>query len=148
MNIRYYQDSEYEQVKSILKEGELFDAVWDSRAHLKAKIKKDPASILVAEDDQNIIGCIFIVLDEWMCFLYRLAVKESHRSKGVGSVLLSSAEEQLKKHGIDEVAIFVDESNTNLQQYYEKRGYIKGGIYRCLYKKLQSPPDEQREETS
>ena len=137
MNIRPYNDTDYEEVKNILKSGGHFDDVWDSRDHWKAKIEKEPASILVAEEEQNVIGCILIIRDHWTCFLFRLAVKDDYQNKGVGSFLIATAEKQLKNEGVDEVTIFVDESNLNLQKYYEKRGYLRGGSYRCLYKKLQ-----------
>lgn len=136
MNSRLYVDADYEQVKIILQSGGNFDDVWDSRAHWKNKIEKDPESILVAENEKEIIGCILIIKDEWTCFLFRLAVKENYRNKGVGSLLIAKAEESLKKDGVDEIAIFVNEDDPKLQQYYEKRGYLRGGKYRCLYKKL------------
>ena len=137
MQIRPYKDSDYEQIISILKSWWHFDEVWDSRNHWKDKIEKDATSILVAEENDEVIGCQLIIKDSWTCFLFRLAVKEGHRNKGVGSLLMKTAEEQLRNEGVDEVAFFVDAENTNLQEYYEKRDYIKGGKYRCMYKKLQ-----------
>lgn len=136
MNIRFYNDADYEQVKIILQSGGNFDDVWDSRAHWKAKIKKNPTSILIAENEKEIVGCILIIKDDWTCFLFRLAIKENYQNKGVGSLLIAKAEESLKKDGVEEVAIFVNEDDPKLQQYYEKRGYLRGGKYRCLYKKL------------
>lgn len=138
MDIRSYCDADYDAVKKILQSGGHFDDVWDSREHWKRKIEKDPNSILVAVEGDEVIGCQLIIRDDWTCFFFRLAVKESHRSKGVGTALMVAAEEQLKKAGVDEVAIFVDEDDPGLQGYYEKRGYLRGGNYRCLYKKLRS----------
>lgn len=141
MKIRPYQDNDYEEVKNILQQGGHFDDVWDSRSHWKAKSENDKNSIIIAEHENEIIGCILIIRDKWTCFLFRLAVKKNYRSQGVGSMLITSAEDRLKKDGEDEVAIFVNDDDDKLQQYYEKRGYLRGGIYRCLYKKLhQQPP--------
>lgn len=136
MNIRPYQDSDYEEIKDILQSGGHFDEVWDSRVHYSNKIQKDPMSILVAVEENEIIGCQLIIRDPWTCFLFRLAVKASHRNKGIGSLLMKAAEDLLKKDGVEEVAIFVNEDDSHLQGYYEKRGYLRGGNYRCLYKKL------------
>jgi ribosomal protein S18 acetylase RimI-like enzyme len=137
MNIRAYQDKDYNEIKVILQSGGHFDEVWDSRNHWKAKIEKDPASIFVSENEGEILGCILIINDPWNCFLFRFAVKEEYRGKGIGSSLMSLAEEQLAKNGAEEVTIFVNEKDSDLQDYYKKRGYIAGGEYRCLYKKLQ-----------
>jgi ribosomal protein S18 acetylase RimI-like enzyme len=136
MNIRPYKDTDYDEILIILQDGGHFDNTWDSRAHWKAKIEKDFESILVAEDNNEIIGCILIIKDSWTCFLFRLAVKQKYQEKGIGSLLITSAEELLRKNGNEEVAIFVSEDNLKLHQYYEKRGYVKGGKYRCFYKKL------------
>ncbi|MDD2786227.1 MAG: GNAT family N-acetyltransferase [Patescibacteria group bacterium] len=136
MNIRPYQDKDYDEVKVILQQGGHFDDVWDSRSHWKAKSENDSNSILIAENDDGVLGCILIIKDKWTCFLFRLAVIEDQRGKGIGSSLISHAEEMLKKDSEDEVAIFVNEDDAGLQQYYEKRGYLRGGKYRCLYKKL------------
>lgn len=138
MNIRPYLATDYEAIKAILQSGDLFDDAWDAPSHLNQKIAKDPTSILVAEEENEVTGCILIIRDNWTPFLFRLAVKESYRKKGVGTALMQAAEEQLRNEGMDEVAIFVDEEKTDLQKYYEKRGYIRGGNYRCMYKKLQA----------
>lgn len=42
VKIRDYKDSDYEDVKINLKEGELYDSTLDSRANLREKIKRNP----------------------------------------------------------------------------------------------------------
>lgn len=41
VNIRAYKEEDYDQVKVILKEANLFDAVWDSEVNLQHMIKDD-----------------------------------------------------------------------------------------------------------
>ncbi len=137
MTIRPYVDTDYPSVQTILQDGGLFDAVWDARSHWMGKIEQDPKSILVAEVDGGVVGCLLIVCDAWEPFLYRLAVAKAHRNRGIASALMEAGEQQLRIDGAEEVSIFVDETNPDLQQYYEKRGYIRGGNYRSMYKKLQ-----------
>jgi len=137
MNIRLYQDKDYNQVKEILQQGDHFDDVWDSQEHWDEKSRRDPESILIAENEDEIVGCLLIIRDKWTNFLFRLAVKENYRGNGIGSKLMAAAEDQLRKNGEDEVAIFVNEDKKDLQEYYKKRGYIVGGKYRCMYKRLQ-----------
>ena len=38
--IRYYNDSDYENVKQILQEGNLYEETWESRENLNRKIKE------------------------------------------------------------------------------------------------------------
>lgn len=137
MNIRPYKTTDYDQIQPILQDGGHFDDVWDRQSHWDAKSKQTPESILVAERDGEILGCILIIRDKWTSFIFRLAVKKKYRSQGIGSELMKTAEKQLQQSGEDEVAIFVNEDDEALHEYYQKRGYLKGGKYRCLYKKLQ-----------
>jgi len=136
MNIVTYTKEKYSEVKNILIDAGRFDDVWDSEAHWQRKITENKDSILLAMEGDDVVGCIVIIQDEWTSFLFRLAVKKSCRGKGVGSALLEVAENYLKKCSTDEVAMFVDADDKELHEYYEKRGYQKGGVYRCMYKKL------------
>lgn len=137
MEIQPFTIDQYERVKEILVEAGRFDDVWDSRLHWEEKIQKEPNSILVAMEGEQVIGCILIIRDPWTSFLFRFAVDSEYRGKGVGSALLEAAEEALRSEGVDEVTMFVSADEEELHAYYEKRGYKKGGTYRCMYKPLQ-----------
>ncbi len=136
VSIRFYTDSDYEKVKQILKEGNLFDDVWEDRHNLKRKIERDPESILLAEEDSHAVGCVFVVEDGWNAFVWRLSVKKTHRKKGIGLMLMEKAEEIIKNRGMKEVSIFVDAKNENLKEWYKKQKYLQTNDYTFLYKKL------------
>ncbi len=137
VSIRYYKDSDYEDVKLILKEGDLFDNTWESRENLKRKIKRDPQSILIAEDNKKVVGCVLIVEDGWNGFIWRLCVKKSNRKQGIGVLLMEKAEEIIKERGIKESSIFVDPKNQDLKDWYNKQKYEKGKDWTFMFKKLE-----------
>ena len=134
--IRYYKDSDYKDVKQTLKEGKLYDDIWENRKNLRRKIKRDPESIFLAINDNKIIGCVFIVEDGWNAFIWRLSVRKKYRRQGIGKMLMQKAEEIIKKRGIKESSIFVDTKNKRLKQWYKKQGYLKTSDYTFFYKKL------------
>jgi len=136
VTIKFYKDDFYADVKQILKESNLYDETWETKDHLKHKIERDPQSILIAVDNNKIIGCVFIVEDGWNGFIWRLCVKESHRKKGTGSLLMQKAEEIIKNRGIKEASLFVDTKNESLQEWYKKQGYTKTSDWTFMYKKL------------
>jgi len=136
VSIRYYKNSDYEGVKQTLQEGKLYDDVWESEKNLKRKIKRDPKSILLAINDNKIVGCVFIVEDGWNAFIWRLSVRKKYRRQGIGKMLMQKAEEIIKKRGIKESSIFVDAKNYYLKQWYRKQRYLKTSDYTFLYKKL------------
>ena len=136
VSIRRYKDSDYKDTKQTLKEGNLYDSVWENQKNLKRKIKRDPESILLAIHDNKIIGCVFIVEDGWNAFIWRLSVRKKYRRQGIGKMLMQKAEEIIKKRGIKESSIFVDTKNEHLKQWYKKQGYLKTSNYTFFYKKL------------
>jgi len=54
-------------------------------------------------------------------YISGLDVEEEYRRKGIGTCLLSKAEEISRKHGM-EIAVLVPD-NRNLIRWYENRGY-------------------------
>jgi len=134
--IDFYKDDFYDEVKQILQEANLYDETWEARENLKRKIERDPQSILIANEDDSIVGCVFIVEDGWNGFIWRLCVKESHRKRGIGSVLMQKAEDIIRSRGIKEVSLFVDPKNDSLKNWYQKQDYIKASDWTFMYKKL------------
>jgi ribosomal protein S18 acetylase RimI-like enzyme len=137
VEIEFYKDSNYEEVKSILLESKMYDKVWETRENLKRKIKMDPESILVAIEDNKIVGCTFLTDGGWNAFIFRVCVSESHRKHGIGSMLLKKAEEIIKKRGIKEVDILVDPKKDHLKSWYSKKNYLDASEWTFMYKKLE-----------
>jgi ribosomal protein S18 acetylase RimI-like enzyme len=124
MEIRTYKLEDHPQVIANLKEAELFDEVWDSEDNLKSMIEKDPESILVAEEKGLVIGNIFIIpYGSKIQYLFRLAVKKEFRKQGIATELLNKALDIAKKRNIEEIGLYVDSGNLDLQDFYKKRGY-------------------------
>ncbi|MGV8162112.1 MAG: GNAT family N-acetyltransferase [Candidatus Nanoarchaeia archaeon] len=136
IEIKYYNDSLYVELIKVLQECDLYTETWETRENLKRKIEKDSESILVAFDEEKVIGCVFIVEDGWNGFIWRLAVKEKYRRQGIGSMLLQKAEEIIKAREIKESSMFVDPKNEHLQNWYKKQNYLQGRNWTFMYKKL------------
>lgn len=136
--LRSYRTSDYEAVRRNLDEGKLTDQDIDTPARLEAKIRKDPESIRVAAAKDQVIGNVFIVEDGWTGFIFRLAVAQGHREKRVGTALVKDAEAILKGRGINQVAMFIDAKDEELNRFYSRQGYRAGtsGPYSFLYKPL------------
>ena len=133
--IRSYQPTDYPQVKTLLQEAGLFDEAMDAQIHLDQKIKTFPGSILIASSAKQIVGCLIIVAD-FGPFLFRLAVKKPFRRQGLGTKLLTTAETHLRQHHHREAILFVAYKNQDLINFYKKRGYQLGHVFRGMYKEL------------
>ena len=78
--VRNYIDADYEEVKVNLIEADMFNPLLDSRENLRRKIETNPGSILVATNETDrVIGNIYLIEDFFNSFIFRLAVRETHR---------------------------------------------------------------------
>lgn len=138
MKIRNYNNNDYRELASILKDSGLFDEVWDSEDNLKSIIDKNPQSILVAEENDKVIGDIFIIpYGQRVSYLFRLAVKKEFREQGVASALIKKAEATVNRGGTTELGLYVDSGNINLREFYKKRGFkISPKTYYYMWKEL------------
>jgi ribosomal protein S18 acetylase RimI-like enzyme len=137
VNIRFYKVSDYQEVKQVLQEADLFDETWEAPENLAKKIKKDKESILVAEFDGEVIGCVFIVEDGWTAAIWRLAVRKDQRRKGIGKQLMEKAEQIVRDRGLKEVSLLVNTNNQMLKTWYEKQDYeASPSDYTFMYKEL------------
>ena len=128
-----YDSNDYPKVKAILEEGSLYYEPMDSPERMEEKASRDPNSIFVATDSSGVIGTASLMEDGRMAFIFRLAVAESHRGRGIGLDLMQKAEEELKRRGYKEIHILVEEENP-LNDYYKKQGYVEGHNYRWMTK--------------
>lgn len=71
----------------------------DTDAAVRGLIKRDPNALLLALEDEAIIGTIIVGWDGWRCHLYRLAVAPERRGKGIARTLIKSAEQRFRDLG-------------------------------------------------
>lgn len=136
ITIRPYLPSDYNHVKALLQEADLYADTWESEDNLASIVKSNPDSIIVAEDQGKIVGNIFrIAYGEKISFLFRLAVKKEYRNQGLATRMLAYVEDRARKKGIVELCLFADETNKDLQLFYKKRGWTSSQHpYYCLWK--------------
>jgi ribosomal protein S18 acetylase RimI-like enzyme len=138
MNIRNYQEQDYEAIMQNLKQADMFDEVWDGKTNFSSLIHEDPTNILVAEVDGKVVGSVLI--DQFgaeLAFIYRLVVSEDYRRQGVGARLIDAAHDTLRARGTKEVALFADATNEKLIQYYRGKGYTEGKHkYKTMWRSL------------
>ena len=137
IKLRTYKEKDYNSLRAVLKEADMFYPTWDNRNTLKQKLSSSPGSVIVAVKDDKVIGCVY-VLSEIGGSLAHLAVKADFRGQGIGEQLLRKGEDFLKKKGVKEVTLFVDSKNTSLHSFYKKRRYVQRSSYLRFTKTLPS----------
>lgn len=132
--IRSYSTADYEQVKQILVDTEMYYEPIDSSERLQEKILRDPTSICIAVKSDRVVGTVSLMEDGRMAFIFRLAVNPKDQNKGIGKALRKEAENELFRRGHREINILVEEDNKGLQEYYGRDDYERGNVFRWMTK--------------
>ncbi len=99
------------QIQQLLKDSKLpFE---DVAEHL--------ADFVVAEDGQNMIGVAGLEIYGKAGLLRSVAVTESHRSKGIGSLLYDHIVSQAQKKGLHELSLLT----TTAERFFGRKGFRK-----------------------
>lgn len=91
-------------------------------------VEADADIMLVAEQDDEVIGAILtqLHLPSKVGYLSDLVVKDSARSKGVGSALLRETMKQLDSLGVTLVYGLTQTTNTRIHNLLKKEGFNQG----------------------
>ena len=85
----------------------------DSSDALIGLIARDPAALILAIENDEIVGTVIAGWNGWRCSLYRLAVREDKRKQGIGKLLVDQATERFKTFGGTRIdAMILDENET------------------------------------
>lgn len=82
-----------------------------------------PAALLVAERGGEIVGALIAAWDGWRGNMYRLAVRDDCRRKGVGIALARAGEEYLRSRGARRVTALVAFDDEVAGGFWEAAGY-------------------------
>ena len=124
MQIRPYQDSDEAAVIALWNEVLLDSAPHnDPATAIRQKRAAEKDLFFVAAAGEEVVGTVMGGYDGHRGWVYSVAVKPSHRRKGVGAALLRRLEEALTERGCLKVNLQVRASNTGVIAFYEKLGY-------------------------
>lgn len=138
MSIRGYKPEDYKQLKELYLDsstfGGQFDEARDAGDRLQKKIEVDPQAILVAEDNDEIVGSVSIIDDGRVAWLFRFAVKDNNRD--VAQALHDKAVEILKSRGHTQVIVYSPVGNNSLDTRYRELGFNKGNDFTAYWKEV------------
>lgn len=107
------------------------DASEKSCSHFEDEIEEEDKFVLLAENDEGIVGYIVASLEdrppifegEKLGKIDELFVEEKHREEGIGNSLVERAVEWLKGKEIDLLKVRILQSNETADEFWDSRGF-------------------------
>ena len=82
---------------------------------------------LLAEDDTRLIACVYLEPRGERTYLGLLSVDPTLQKSGIGSLLMTAAEDRWRKRNAKYIDILTVSLREELSRFYAKRGYVKTG---------------------
>lgn len=136
LHIRSAALSDIDAVLAFWREAAEGTSISDDRDGVARLITRDPDALILAERDGRLVGSVIAGFDGWRCHLYRLAVHPAHRRQGIGSALLTAAEERFVALGGRRGDAMVLERNETGQHAWRAAGYAPEEQWRRWVKHL------------
>ena len=95
----------------------------DSREGIDRYLKRNPNTCFAAVDKEKIIGVILTGHDGRRAIINHMCVHPEYRRMGIAGKLVASAEEALKKEGIQKIFGLVFKDNDAANAFWENQGY-------------------------
>lgn len=95
----------------------------DTERALNGLLTRDPDSLLLAEDNSEIIGSLIVGWDGWRGSFYRLAVHPGRRRQGLATALVRAGEQKLAEMGAVRLTAIVANDEHAALELWESVGY-------------------------
>lgn len=95
----------------------------DSREDVERLVEGSPAALLVAEAAGRVVGVVIAAWDGWRGNIYRLAVHDEYRRRGIGLQLMRAAEHYLRGCGVRRVTALVAYDDEPAGSFWDAAGY-------------------------
>jgi GNAT superfamily N-acetyltransferase len=98
---------------------------------LATQLREPDVCVLVAAVGDEVVGYVYAALEphswkelrEAAGFIHDVAVAETYRGRGIGSLLVTGASEWLRAHGAPRVLLWTAERNAAARQLFTRLGF-------------------------
>ena len=123
VQIREFDIGNYGAVVALWKEAGLVFRPGDDLDGIRLKLERDPDLFLLAKDESGVVGTVMGGWDGRRGWIYHLAVKPSHRRRGIAKQLLLELEIRLMAKGAKRVNAQIYQSNVASLRLFRECGY-------------------------
>jgi hypothetical protein len=125
MHIRPYHEGDEQDVITLWTQVLGYTASHNNPSRsLRRKLNHDRDLLLVALDENRVIGTVMGGYDGHRGWLYSVAVDPAHRRRGVATALVRHMEQLLADRGCPKINLQVMLSNPHAVAFYRSLGYV------------------------
>ena len=104
----------------------------DAPGSLESLLAHDPESLLVAEEEDRVVGTLIAAWDGWRAGLYRLCVHPDFRRRRIATALVHAGEQRLAAKGATRIIAAVGRENSAATRFWKSVGYDVQDVYRLF----------------
>ena len=124
VEIRPYRSEDQSEVVALWKTVFPDDPPWNEPVSvIRRKLTVQPQLFLIGHLNGQIVGTVIAGFDGVRGWIHHLAVRAECRHKGIGTMLMRSAEQGLEALGCPKVNLQVRATNTAVISFYRSLGY-------------------------
>ena len=124
MQIRQFCEADQPQVVRLWREVFGYDAPHnDPELMIRRKMAAQPDLFFVGEVETHVVGTLMAGYDGHRGWIYLLAVHPEHRRRGLGSALLTRAQDELAARGCLKINLQVMAENQDVVAFYQAHGF-------------------------
>ena len=97
----------------------------DDPRSLERLVEFAPQALLVAVDQDRIVGTVIVGWDGWRGTMYRLAVVPDRRREGIASLLVRDGEARLRDRGAIRLHLIVESDRPVAHSFWSAAGYTR-----------------------
>ena len=135
MDIRIFQQDDYDEVIALWERCELLLPNNDPELDIERKLNHSPELFLVAEIGSEVIGTVMGGYDGLRGAAYYLCVEPDYRGRGIANALLNRLEKKLTARGCPQIDITIRDDDDLVIGMFEKFGYDSQDAV-CVSKRL------------
>ncbi|WJH36749.1 GNAT family N-acetyltransferase [Paenibacillus aurantius] len=136
MNVRSFRLSDYVAVNGLLEQVLSEVCYQETKDALAKQLSWDSDLVLIAVEEEQVVGVIIGTIDNNKGYYYRIAVHAEHRRKGIGKALIHSLKQRFEQRKVSRILITVDEHNEPILPVYESAGWFERDFARMAERRL------------
>jgi ribosomal protein S18 acetylase RimI-like enzyme len=106
----------------------------DTMEAFARQLSWDTELVLVAEEDEEIVGIIIGTIDNNNGYYYRIAVATDYQRKGIGRAMIEAMKQRFLFRKVNKIMVTVDAHNEMMIPVFESVGYDASDFSRTSHR--------------